>query len=270
MERVLLGLVCFLPACASLVAKDASCKNCTSLKEVQCLVFPRHSSRPHIKLKESTSTNWSGYAAATSLSSPAKNSVSYVVGTWRVPELKATSSTAYSSIWVGIDGYTSSSVEQIGTEHDFSSGKQQNYAWFEMYPQGSYEIRGFPINVGDQITGEVKYEGNGQFKLKLSNLTQKVSYVVPSHYTRNAKAARSSAEWIVEAPFMRQVLPLADFVSVSLTNCKATISGKTGSISDSHWNDDALKMATSQGVTKAEPSQLTNSGQNFTVTWDHQ
>ena len=42
----------------------------------------------------------------------------------------------YSSVWVGIDGYSSNTVEQIGTEQDVSAnGKTSYYAWYEMYPQ---------------------------------------------------------------------------------------------------------------------------------------
>ena len=56
----------------------------------------------------STSSNWSGYAA----SAPA-NSVSYVAGSWVVPTASSKTN-GYSSVWVGIDGYNSSTVEQIG------------------------------------------------------------------------------------------------------------------------------------------------------------
>src|SRR5258708_18442839 len=44
---------------------------------------------PHIPVQEGTSQNWSGYAAATSLTSPATNSVNAVYGSWIVPTLSA-------------------------------------------------------------------------------------------------------------------------------------------------------------------------------------
>ena len=75
-----------------------------------------------------TSTNWSGYAV-----SGAADSVSKVAGTWTVPTV-STSTNGYSAVWVGIDGYSSSSVEQIGTGKEVYGGKASYYAWYEMYP----------------------------------------------------------------------------------------------------------------------------------------
>src|SRR5438034_649359 len=75
-----------------------------------------------------TSTNWSGYGAETNLSTPQINAVSDVRGSWVVPSVTGTS-TAYSSFWVGIDGYSSSTVEQIGTDSDLSGSTPVYYAW---------------------------------------------------------------------------------------------------------------------------------------------
>ena len=86
------------------------------------------------------STNWSGYAAETNLSTPASNAVTAVSGSWTVPTVKGKTN-AYSSVWVGIDGYSSSTVEQLGTEQDTTrSGATRYYAWWEMYPNGSVLI----------------------------------------------------------------------------------------------------------------------------------
>ena len=82
-----------------------------------------------------TSSNWSGDVAETSLSNPQSDSVSAVSGTWTVPTATGTG-TEYSSVWVGIDGYNSSSVEQLGTDSDVVNGVAQYYVWYEMYPQG--------------------------------------------------------------------------------------------------------------------------------------
>src|ERR1700744_191095 len=71
-------------------------------------------------LRNGTSTNWSGYAVATSLKTPAAGAVSDVSGKWVVPTVAcpARSTTTYSSNWVGIDGYSDNTVEQTGTEQD--------------------------------------------------------------------------------------------------------------------------------------------------------
>src|SRR5580698_2608586 len=55
------------------------------------------------------STNWSGYAATGS-------NFTQVTGSWIVPAASCTkgAAAAYAAFWIGIDGWTSNSVEQIG------------------------------------------------------------------------------------------------------------------------------------------------------------
>ena len=88
----------------------------------------------------STDSNWSGYAAVTDLNDPQSGSVTAVSGSWIVPTVTATSSrgTTESAVWVGIDGYSSSTVEQIGTEQDVVNGTPQYSAWWEMYSSVSF------------------------------------------------------------------------------------------------------------------------------------
>ncbi len=244
-----------------------------TIREIECEIKPftrkRPVTPPHIRVREGLSTNWSGYAALTSLTNPLRNSVTRVAGTWTIPRLTSTPNTTYSSIWVGIDGYSSSTVEQIGTEQDWQNGRQQNYAWFEMYPNFAYEILGFPVNVGDSITGVVSYVGNNIFQLVLTNNTRRVTYTVPSTYTRTI-ANRSSAEWIVEAPSENTVLPLANFGTATMTSCSCTINGVSGPINSTKWKNDKITMITPSGLTKALPSALSTNGQSFSVTWKHQ
>src|SRR5262249_16810121 len=85
-----------------------------------------------------TSSNWSGYADQTNLNTPQNGAVTAVSGSWVVPSVVAGSSrSSYSSFWVGIDGYSSNSVEQIGTDSDVINGVPTYYAWYEMYPNPS-------------------------------------------------------------------------------------------------------------------------------------
>lgn len=237
-----------------------------------------HASHPHIPGPRSarvpsnfaTSTNWAGYAAATKLSSPKKNSVSAVSGTWIVPTIQATPDDSFCAIWVGIDGYSSPTVEQIGTEHDWSNGAQQNYAWFEMYPGGSYLINGFPLTPGDVISASVVYSGNSIFTLKLYNDTQQVFVTVPTQYTKSSVAQRNGAEWIVEAPFLNTILPLSDFGTIYLWGCTATINGVTAPIKNKSWQDIGIEMVTNNGAPKAIPSTVLPDGGSFFVTWAHE
>lgn len=215
-----------------------------------------------------TSTNWCGYASADNLNNPTTNSISSISGSWRVPTVVNSGADAYCAIWVGIDGFLSSTVEQIGTEHDWLSGHQEHYAWFEMYPDYSYEIVGFPVHPGDLISASVAYQGNNVFVLSLVNSTRRVSTTVPTNYTTApAPVQRNSAEWIVEAPFSGAILPLDHFTPITFTNC--TVNGLRGGISNGRLAYESIRMVTNGGATKAIPSGLSNGGKNFSVTWKH-
>ena len=211
-----------------------------------------------------TSSNWSGYAAETSLANPSSNAVTSVSGTWQVPTVTGSGKgTTYSSVWVGIDGYSSSTVEQIGTEEDVSGGKASYYAWYEMYPNASVTLTSVSINPGDQISAEVQYETSGQFALSITDVTSRVSDTVysaaPQTRRGTVAAQRSSAEWIVEAPSSGSgVLPLADFGQVTFTNASATIGTTTGPIDDSAWQFAQINMV-SRSATEASTSTLTDS-----------
>ena len=78
--------------------------------------------------------------------------------------------TTYSAEWVGIDGYNSNTVEQIGTELDITNGTPSYYAWYEMYPSDSYNITSdttktgaivpnssFTVKPGNTISASVVY-----------------------------------------------------------------------------------------------------------------
>ena len=135
-----------------------------------------------------------------------------------------------------------------------------------MYPKVGYRIRNFPVERGDTISAEVQYVANNRFRLTIANISQNVSFTTTQH----SKAKRQSAEWIVEAPYSRGTLPLADFGTIPFTGCTATLSGHTGPIADITWQHDAIDMSESDGTLKAETSGLSGGGAGFSVTWHHE
>jgi hypothetical protein len=231
---------------------------------------------PHIKVKDGTSTNWAGYAAVQgSLASPNKGAISYAAGTWQVPAVICSSShDTYSSAWVGIDGYASNTVEQIGTSQDCRSGNPTYYAWYEMYPKWPANLKHqvYPVLPGDTVTAKVEYlpSGKGQFKLSISN-NGAVSGSAWSFSTtqKSGSAARSSAEWIMEAPWSSGVLPLANFGAIGFSGGQATIGNVTGPIGS--WTNDRIDMivSASNPAVKAQTSDLSSkkTPDSFTVTW---
>ena len=83
----------------------------------------------------STSSNWSGYDVT-------GGGATHVTGTWVQPTVQSCDrrENSWSSPWVGIDGDTSNTVEQVGTDSDCSHGVPTYYAWWEMYPKGVVTI----------------------------------------------------------------------------------------------------------------------------------
>lgn len=265
--------------CSALLAKHSG----HEYKEIECTITPMHQSEsacshPHIPgprsvrvpTGQTSSTNWSGYVAETNLNNPTENSVTAVSGSWIVPTVQATGTDDYSALWVGIDGYSSPTVEQIGTEHDSVNGVQQDSAWFEMYPGGSYTINGFPLNPGDVISASVVYIGSNTFVMTLMNDTQQVSFTVPTAYTQSSTALRQCAEWIVEAPYFNGILPLSNFGTVYMWGCNATIDGFAGPIGTSMWQNIGIEMVTDSGAAKDLTSALLPDKGSFFVTWQHQ
>ncbi|HZW84894.1 MAG TPA: G1 family glutamic endopeptidase [Nitrososphaerales archaeon] len=217
------------------------------------------------------STNWSGFAVTGS-----SGSVSDVKGSWKVPSVTCGSKSTYSSYWVGIDGYSSSTVEQTGTDSDCSSGSAHYYAWYEFYPAGSFQISGFTVKAGDIVSAEVSYStSTGKFTTTITDGSQTFSTSASV-----SAAARSSAEWIIERPALCMgahckltslsnfgtVSLGSDFTSISGTNY-ATISGTSGTIGSFGASVVRLTMVNSAGTTLAEPSTLSSDGTSFTETW---
>jgi hypothetical protein len=219
------------------------------------------------------SDNWSGFAATGSGFTDAKAS-------WTVPAANCSvtpgtrSTPTYSSFWVGIDGYSSSTVEQIGTDSDCDGTTPTYYAWYEFYPADSFEISSVAIKPGDQISAEVSYSGS-KFTVTITDETTKKSFSKTG--TVNG-AKRSSVEWIAEAPCCTRsggILPLADFGTVDfgldytgVTGTNDATSGSVkGPISAFGSAVEQIVMATSAGVDEAVPSALSTDGTSFTIAW---
>jgi hypothetical protein len=208
---------------------------------------PRHS------FGRSTSTNWSGYAVP-------GTGATHVIGTWIEPAVTCSpGENSWSSPWVGIDGNTSNTVEQIGGDSDCQNGTPVYYAWYEMYPKSLVSLS-MAVHPGDSLTGEVTYTSSGAFILKLTNNTTSV----PFQTTQNAKnARRTSVEWITEGPSSGL---LSDFGSMSFSAASATINNQTGSVG-SFTTAQPITMVTKQGIVRAAPTNASHA--SFGVAWQH-
>jgi hypothetical protein len=232
-----------------------------------------------------TSGNWSGYAVT-------GTSFTQALGSWIVPavDCSVTPST-YSSFWVGIDGYSDSTVEQTGTDSDCSGGTPTYYAWYEFYPQPSFYAcergRNQPacalknLTPGDVMQASVTFTPGrlaafapnlGTYTVTITDVTTGATFTT----TALGNDQRSSVEWIAEAPSLSTgVVPLADFGTVSFgvdstsvanTNYATEGAGNSMPISSFGSSVQEIVMA-SGGTNEAVPSALSTDGTSFTVTW---
>jgi hypothetical protein len=204
----------------------------------------------------SGSINWSGYAADGSTF----NSVS---ASWVQPTGTCTGKETFSAFWVGLDGDSSDTVEQTGSEVDCRGGTPHYYAWYEMYPA-------YPVNFanavipGDHFTASVTASGDN-FTLKISDTTEGWSHTV---HKSLSSAKKSSAEVIAEAPCCQSngnILNLTDFGTVNFSNAMAN-GAPLGNSHPTKINMIASCQGGTCGSNKDKTSALTG-GENFSDTF---
>ena len=244
-------------------------------------------------LTTSTSENWAGWVAT-----GPQGSVTDVQASWVVPSFTCPSgSDTYAALWTGIDGWTSKTVEQTGTESDCVGGSPSNFAWYEIYPEGfSYTIGNYTksgvcesdcVSAGDIISAEVSVDPGGsgpqghgpgsvggpKFTLKISDVTQGWNFTT-SHSVGDA--LQTSAEWITERLFgcstanrYCQLSPFgtanygSHYTRVSDT-AFATVDGVTSPLGS--LPNIQLTMQDSPSFQIAVPSALSHDGTSFQVT----
>jgi hypothetical protein len=235
------------------------------------------------------SSNWAGYVAtgfgSTSTAASTAMSFTDVTATWTQPPAICTpGSTTSAALWVGIGGYSQSSekLEQTGTSADCdASGKASYYAWYELVPDDSVNIK-LKIFPGDVITSTVVINGNNVL-VQVKNRTRR------TFFTKNLKVDApdlTSAEWIAEAPalcsvsFCRQ-LKLTNFGSVVFSRTFARGNSVGGTITSPNWMSTPIQLVphsrrffgdpndptAGSSESGAAPTGLAADGSGFTVNW---
>ena len=163
------------------------------------------------------SPTWSGYVVPTTF-----GSTSEVSAEWTVPTAAcATTPSATSSAWIGIDGQENGQVLQVGTETDCDAGTQADFAWFENYPS-PVKVRSYSVRGGDSIHAELRQVRPGYWSYSLTDVT--IDHVWQSSSPIAYSGPDTSVEWIVEDPGNAQY-SLTDFGSVTFSGL--TVNGST-------------------------------------------
>jgi acyl dehydratase len=176
-----------------------------------------------------------------------------ITSTWTEPSVTCTSYNNLIGIWVGLDGYGSSTVEQTGVSTDCSSGVPVYQGWYEMYPASPvyYSLTTYPVRAGDQITATVTRSGT-TYTLKLANHTRGWTRAT----TASMSASNASAEVIIESP----TGSYPNFGTVNFSNSQIN-----GSLL-ANWNP-VLMDASANGYWEDRTSAV--SGGSFSITFLH-
>ncbi len=236
---------------------------CATLAGTGLLAVPAASARTAPRAISSgdqyAGDNWAGYA----LTGPdfAFTSVS---GSWTQPAVQCDADLEGSVVRVmaGLDGYNSSSVEQIGTEAYCSESGTAGYNGVAEMP-GIFVKFGDTVEPGDQMTASVTYSdpGSGGYTLVLRDATQNWTET----YTRaDPGLFRSSAEVITQDPAASSGLdPLAEFGTVNFLT--ASVDGT--SLGAQHPTQ--IIMNSTGGAEEVTTSPISSNGA-FGSTFEHE
>ena len=193
--------------------------------------------------KESlASTNWAGLIdSGTTFTS--------VEGTWNVPSVVPSETSAYAAQWIGIDGVNSSDLIQTGTIESTSGGAATYEAWYELLPADAVVVES--VDPGDVMSATIAETGSSSWTIVIEDETQNWSVSSgPFSYSIPAQ----TAEWIEEAPIVNgSQSTLADFGSTAFSSLGVNGGEPPALVTD-------VELTNASGVIIAYPTHLTFGG----------
>lgn len=223
-------------------------------------------------LGQMTSTNWAGYAVNSA-------GVTAISASWIVPEVQCGKTigeykvTQGAAVWIGFDGIGGTALvpEQVGTDSTCYSGTAWYYAWEEDPTVGPGTANhamvvpfGQDISAGERITASIVYLGNNRFRMTIADPQAGDSKTWDGIFVPNAP--RTSAEWIVEAPYninTGKQLALPESKPITFTDCSASVNNAAGSIVQ--LKAEPINMVDNNGKIIAAPQSLNQAGTSFDV-----
>lgn len=230
-----------------------------SLRHTLPLAHPAHPFRTH-PLQRSTkfntvkSNNWSGFATY-------GDHFRFVSATYTIPSLNCAVSPDGStdSEWVGLDGYTSNTVEQVGDYAVCSGGTPSYFAFYEMFPSASVSFSG--VNPGDSITVSVFFTGSQWTLSFVDNTNDTAGFSTTQSCPSGSTCRNANAEIISEVPNggpPSESLP--DYGIVGFTHIAITdTASHHDNIFSPDWKNDKISeynLSVSNGDLMQSPSKL--------------
>jgi hypothetical protein len=157
------------------------------------------------------SHGWSGYVLTGA-------TFTAIYGRWRQPVVTCPTNDARASFWIGIDGWHTPSVEQVGTwAVCHATGQPPTYrSWWEIVGGGG-GAQPFAIAAGDSIEASVVFI-DGAYELSVKDLTNKRQFATRRKCGQRP-CNRVTAEWIIERPGGH---PLASYRDMTFGGLRVT------------------------------------------------
>ncbi len=208
------------------------------------------------------SYNWSGYAdtAATA------GTFTSVSASWAEPATVCSAEQRLTGFWVGLDGFSNSTVEQDGTLAYCFQGQPYYYTWWEMYPGDSFTV-GSTVRPGDLISASVTRSGSS-YTLSLTDHTPPGNSFSTVQTCDISTCLDQSAEWIAERPaFSIGITPLSSFTPWLPFAGQETANGVKGTIG-SGPGATAIQMVDATDTYELDTvSGLRFGGTSFSARW---
>jgi hypothetical protein len=155
------------------------------------------------------SQNWAGIVDSGSISGFSGQSIYTLWGEFNIPVAQQAfgtcSGTDYSAVWIGIDGYGSTTdVLQAGGEADAYCAEGTTlpnyYLWFEWYPGDGYTITNVPVSAGDDIAVQVVADNATTASVYIADETKNNYVSLTFNAPGGTHLTGNSAEWVIERP----------------------------------------------------------------------
>ena len=209
----------------------------------------------------SSSFNWSGYADTATK----HQTFTKVSGAWTTPSVTCNAEDQITSDWVGLDGFNSNTVEQLGTISWCFQGAPTYFTWYEMFPKGTVEV-GMALKPGDKISASVT-RTNTSYALKLTDATTAGNNISVTKTCALATCVDTSAEWISERPsFSIGIVPQAHYNAFKITAGSVTANGHTTTIGAGPGVNSVTMVDATDAYNLNTVSALTG-GNAFSTTW---
>lgn len=208
------------------------------------------------------SFNFGGYVDSSSA-----GTFTAVSTTWVQPATFCSPEQRVTAFWIGLDGWTSTTVEQDGTLAYCFEGKPYYFSWWEMFP-APITVIGSTVRPGDRITASVTVSGGSNYTLSLTDATTPADSFSTVQTCQPTTCQDSSAEWIIERPaFNIGVGPLSAFSNWNVLKASQTSGGVTGSISAGPGTTQVSMVDATATYPLVSVSGLNRAGDSFTERW---